>query len=383
MNGRITMQSSSDIMPMLSNDTIPRYQVTKVDVSPVEYTHTSRKSAVANFISDLVSIHDWMKAQWTRAARGRDDLATVAYSSYAARELARRVLHRVDLEIGWQEPIFIDYAKKAGLLFNEKEYISAGANSTMIVILRNHTKIRWHVYSNVGEYMDAPNFDSSLGSDMLSQLERWLFCAAISGWDVDQEVTSIQDRCLLAALDTQMYTLLQSKQIGAAADFRHTTTERLGPSLPGDTLEKLNSFSKRLRSLKFSPDPWTLSHIIAQTTSLIHYQEIALSIDRLCAAVYGEKYRVIAESSSETILQKDFGCLLPTGSLNNVLELDRAWKMEQRKPARIKEKIDSMQWTWKVFQAEHIPIMFSDFDSSHNYVSMLVCWIRSEVVWAR
>ncbi|KFZ24665.1 hypothetical protein V502_00856 [Pseudogymnoascus sp. VKM F-4520 (FW-2644)] len=81
----------------------------------------------------------------------------------------------------------------------------------------------------------------------------------------------------------------------------------------------------------------------------------------LCAAVYGEKYRMIAESSSEATLQKDFGCLLPSGSLNTAQELDRAWKMLQKKSSRMDEKLDSMQWTWKVFQAEQIPIMFSDY----------------------
>ena len=80
---------------------------------------------------------------------------------------------------------------------------------------------------------------------------------------------------------------------------------------------------------------------------------------------------MIAEKSSETILQEEFGCLLPTSSLNTTPELFRAWKMQQRQPARIKEKIDSMHWTWKVFQAKDIPAMFSDLDSSDNYVSML------------
>jgi hypothetical protein len=38
---------------------------------------------------------------------------------------------------------------------------------------------------------------------------------------------------------------------------------------------------------------------------------------------------------------------------------------------RMRNKFNSMQWTWKVFLAEHIPIMFSDLKSSSNYVSML------------
>jgi hypothetical protein len=207
--------------------------------------------------------------------------------------------------------------------------------------------------------MQAPNLEPSIGSGVLAQLERWLFCAAISGWDVDQELTVLQDRCLLVALTTQMHTILQYEQ------------STFGSSSLGSTLEQLKSFSERLHSLKFSPDPWTLSHIIAQTMSLIHYQEIDSSIDRLCAAVYGEKYRVIAENSSETILQKDFGCLLPTSSLNTVPELALAWKMQQTQPARMKEKINSMPWTLKLFEAEHIPIMFSELNSSDNYVSML------------
>lgn len=45
--------------------------------------------------------------------------------------------------------------------------------------------------------------------------------------------------------------------------------------------------------------------------------------------------------------------------------------MQKRNPARIEEKIESMQWMWKVFEDEHIPRMFSDFDSSCNYISML------------
>jgi hypothetical protein len=329
------------------------------DVPAVEHERSSKETAVANFFSDLVSIHDWIKVQWTSAARGRDDLATVAYSSYAARELARQVLRRVGVEIGWKDPIFLDYAQKAGLLSNENEYVSAGEHSTVIVLLRNQTRVRWHVYSNVGEHMQAPNPETSIGSGVLAQLERWLFCAAISGWDVDQELTVLQDRCLLVALTTQMHTILQYEQ------------STFGSSSLGSTLEQLKSFSERLHSLKFSPDPWTLSHIIAQTMSLIHYQEIDSSIDRLCAAVYGEKYRVIAENSSETILQKDFGCLLPTSSLNTVPELALAWKMQQTQPARMKEKINSMPWTLKLFEAEHIPIMFSELNSSDNYVSML------------
>lgn len=62
---------------------------------------------------------------------------------------------------------------------------------------------------------------------------------------------------------------------------RQTTTRgSLTPSPLDDTIKELKSFSERLLSLKFSPDPWTLSHIIAQTTPLIRYQ------DCLCAAVY-------------------------------------------------------------------------------------------------
>ena len=367
-NGRISLQSGSDIVPTLPKN---RCQTTRKGVSPIEYAQSSKETAVANFVSDLVIIHDWIKIQWTCAARGKSDLATVAYSSYAARKLARQVLYSVELEIGWKDPIFLDYANKAGLFSNENEYVSASLHSTFIVILRQQTKIRWHVYSDVGEHMHAPRFENSCGSDMPAQLERWLFCAAIAGWDVDQELTAAQDRCLLAALTTQMHTLIHYKRTTTTTGFRHVAREAAGTSPLGHTLEKLQSFSDRLRSLKFSPDPWTLSHIIAQSTSLIHYQEIALSIDRLCAAAYAEKYRAIAKSSSKTTLQNDFGCLLPTGSVNNFTELERAWTLQKRNPARIEEKIESMQWTWKVFEDKHIPRMFSDFDSSRNYISML------------
>lgn len=367
-NGRISLQSGSDFVPTLPNN---RCQTTRKGVSPIGYAQSSKETAVANFVSDLVIIHDWIKIQWTCAARGKSDLATVAYSSYAARKLARQVLYSVELEIGWKDPIFLDYANKAGLFSNENEYVSAGLHSTFIVILRQQTKIRWHVYSDVGEHMHAPRFENSCGSDMPAQLERWLFCAAIAGWDVDQELTAAQDRCLLAALTTQMHTLIHYERSTTTTGFLRIARGAAGASPLGHTLEKLQSFSDRLRSLKFSPDPWTLSHIIAQSTSLIHYQEIALSIDRLCAAVYAEKYRAIVKSSLETTLQNGFGCLLPTGSVNNFTELDRAWTLQKRNPARMEKKIDSMQWTWKVFEDKHIPIMFSDFDSSHNYISML------------
>ncbi|KFY24516.1 hypothetical protein V491_02128 [Pseudogymnoascus sp. VKM F-3775] len=369
VNGRITVQGGGRVVSTLSNS---RSQTAKADVSPVEYTQSSTEIAVANFMLDLLSIRDWIKAQWTRAARGTEDFATIAHCSYAARELARRVLLSVDLEIGWQDPTFLDYAKKAGLLFNENEYVSVGAHSTFIVFLRNKTKIRWHVYSSVKGYMHAPNFEEAFNSDLLAQLERWLLCAAISGWDADQDLTTVQDRCLIAALTTQIHTVLHYWKSKAAPDSPQTKTRgKLTPSPLDDAIKDLKSFSERLPSLKFSPDPWTLSHIIAQTTSLIRYQEMALSLDCLCAAVYSEKYRMIAKISSAATLQKDFGFMLPSGSLNTVTELDRAWKMLQKKPSRIHDKF-SMQWTWKVFQAEHIPIMFSDFlESSSNYVSML------------
>ncbi|KFY78590.1 hypothetical protein V499_02287 [Pseudogymnoascus sp. VKM F-103] len=149
---------------------------TREGVSPIRYAQSSKETAVANFVSDLVIIRDWIKIQWTCAAQGKNDLTTVAYSSYAARKLARQVLYSVELEIGWKDPIFLDYAIKAGLFSNEND--------------------------DVGEHMHAPKFENSCGSNMPAQLKRWLFCAAIAGWDVDQALTAAQDRCLLAPLTT-------------------------------------------------------------------------------------------------------------------------------------------------------------------------------------
>ena len=213
---RITVHPNSDTTPPLA------------DVPVIEYELASEEVAVANLMSDLVSIHDWIKAQWTCAARGRNNLATLAYSSFAARELARRILLRVDLEIGWRDPIFLDYAQKAGLLSSKNEYVSAGEHSTFIVLVKNQTQTRWHVYSNVGDYMHAPKFENSFGSDELAQLERWLLCAAISGWDVDEALTSDQDRCLLVALTTQMHSILQYKQEAAARDLQQIRSARPG-----------------------------------------------------------------------------------------------------------------------------------------------------------
>lgn len=334
------------------------------NVPSIGYEQSNRETIVANYILDLVNIHDWIKATWTRASRGIDDLATAAYASFAARKLARQVLIQIDLEMEWQDPIFLKYARKVGLLSNTREFVFDGEQSTFLVVLLNkkRTRLRWHVYSRVDDYMHTPNFENSLGSDVLAQLERWLFCAAISGWDADEELTGNLDHCLVVALTTQMQVILQRGQ---------DTNTKDGANPLGPTLKQIASFWDRLHSLKFPPDPWTLSHVIAQAVSAIHYQEMASSIDRLCAAVYGEKYRILTGDLPPTILQQDFGCLLPTGSLTTIPELDRAWKMQQKRPVKIQEKIDMMQWTWEVFEAKHIPAMFADLDSSHTYTGML------------
>ncbi|KAH8797673.1 hypothetical protein F5884DRAFT_814945, partial [Xylogone sp. PMI_703] len=195
-NGRTCLQSD-DVPPVVSHSTMLSSQIAKVEPSAMKYVKTIAPTILINYIEDLVSIRDWLKLQWIRAARGIDDLATVAYSSYAARELARSVFNAVDFEIGWKDPSFIRYAREAGLLDNKDEYVSIGANSSIIVVTRHHSKIRWHVYSEVGDYMDAPNFDISSSNHMLAQLERWLFCAAVSGWDYHEDLTSVRDRCLL------------------------------------------------------------------------------------------------------------------------------------------------------------------------------------------
>ena len=111
---------------------------------------------------------------------------------------------------------YIGHAKKIGLLESETEVVGNYIDQSMCIKILSANQVRVHVYSilpkqNRGSNIIHPKaLQHLMDKDIPGQLDRWLLCAAISGWDSagrEKGQLSLQEQGLLAALYGKLYEL--------------------------------------------------------------------------------------------------------------------------------------------------------------------------------
>ena len=139
-----------------------------------------------------------------------------------------------------------------------------------------------------------------MDKDLPSQLDRWLFWAAISGWDSAAPLQlSLQERGLAVAVQVQLRELLNLKEnmFNDPILFNDPINTLMAETLPRTCL-----WFSVLRYSNICPDPWTLCQLVAQITNLTKLWEWTFLAPKLPLLVYRENYRELLSGVEETTM---------------------------------------------------------------------------------
>ena len=162
-----------------------------------------------NSLQTLAELLEWVKALWAETVNGTVDFVTTDQASNIARDFAHRILSELSMTTNWRrESRYVKFALKIGLLESKTEEVMMLTNDSICVKLFSANQaLRVHIYSFPADISRNNNLSSTvcqhlMDKDESGQLDRWLFCGAIYGWDsaTGELKLSLQERGLLAAL---------------------------------------------------------------------------------------------------------------------------------------------------------------------------------------
>ncbi|KFZ24925.1 hypothetical protein V502_00602 [Pseudogymnoascus sp. VKM F-4520 (FW-2644)] len=336
------------------------------------YEECAEDTAVINLLCAMRRIRDWVKALWGRAMRGSIDLVTLDQLSGTARDFAHKILAELDLVTQWRtEGRYIGYAKKIGLLDNITETVEEFDADCICVKFLSGDKLKVYVYSLLpkSERNSISIYPKVLRNitnrDVPGQLDRWIFCAAISGWDSDTKFTKmlcLQEWGLLAALNRKLNELLELKEIPDDPSNYLRKEAIIDAGLWKDFIQKIHA----------CPDPWTLCHLLCQASCSQKILDWALFVPHMPLLVYGEKYRMLVTGSQEEAM-RDFRECLPPQELRTANEIMDSYRyfLKSDDRRKMERMMANAPWGWRFSRDNQLSTILARFSKSKSYISVL------------
>lgn len=332
------------------------------------YDDSAEDTAVINSLQTLAELREWVKALWAETVNGTVDFVTTDQACNIARDFAHRILSELSMTTNWRsEPRYVKYAQKIGLLESKTEEVTMLTDDSMCVkLLSTNQTMRVHIYNFSAEISCNNNRSPAVCQHLMDknesgELDRWLFCGAICGWDsaTGELKLSLQEKGLLAALWAKLDDL---SEVGAR--------ENYPADLLGSQDAMIHSCTNYIKTMAIGPDPWTLCHLISQVDCMVKLAEWALCAPYAFRLAYGQRYRQLLSGDDQSPKQ-DFQCYLPNIKLATPAEVLRSYSFEltsEKLQARLRK---TAPWGWRFGREDQLPTILKRFSQSTNYVAIL------------
>jgi hypothetical protein len=308
--------------------------------------------------------------------RGSLDFVTADQLANTARDLGQKSLSELELLYQWPHERHMKHARKIGLLDDGTTILKQSEKDVLCMMATTPGVARLHIYGFKPTLCQVdPSFYPPVIQHMMDQgpsggLDRSLLRCMVEALEKSEEIKkslTLKEKSIRYALYRTLFQLIYPTvtALNSTMKTAYELARRQG-----------KKWKLALESHTFSPDPWTLCHILAQAVCLRNLTNLKFLAPHLPRLIFSQQFRKFCGlPEGATQIPQEFKNMFSSLPQTTAEEVRLAYIRCQKEPFdRLYKRIKGgIPLGWRYFnEGENIlPTIYNLFQKPTNYLSLL------------